>query len=253
MNDLLRLAKELDLPLVATNDLHYTHQHDAQSHAALLCVQSGSTLDDPKRFKFEGEEFYLKIARADAAHLPRQPRGVRQHARDRRAGRRPLRHERQLHAALPGPGRRDRAELVRQGGRARACTRGIRPASRPRCARGPTSRPASSCRWASPATSSSSPTSSTGPRRTASGSVPAAARAPARWPPTRCASPTSIRSSTGCSSSGSSTPTASRCPTSTSTSTTGAAARSSSTSPRSTATSASRRSSPTARSRPSRR
>ncbi len=60
MNDLLRLARELDLPLVATNDLHYTHQHDAQSHAALLCVQSGSTLDDPKRFKFEGEEFYLK-------------------------------------------------------------------------------------------------------------------------------------------------------------------------------------------------
>lgn len=60
MNDLLRLAKELDLPLVATNDLHYTHQHDAGSHAALLCVQSGSTLDDPKRFKFEGEEFYLK-------------------------------------------------------------------------------------------------------------------------------------------------------------------------------------------------
>ena len=60
MNDLLRLAKELDLPLVATNDLHYTHQHDAQSHAALLCVQSGSTLDDPKRFRFEGEEFYLK-------------------------------------------------------------------------------------------------------------------------------------------------------------------------------------------------
>ncbi|CAN5450763.1 DNA polymerase III subunit alpha [soil metagenome] len=60
MNDLLRLARELDLPLVATNDLHYTHQHDATSHAALLCVQSGSTLDDPRRFKFEGEEFYLK-------------------------------------------------------------------------------------------------------------------------------------------------------------------------------------------------
>ncbi|HWI31816.1 MAG TPA: DNA polymerase III subunit alpha [Microbacterium sp.] len=60
MTDLMRLAKELDLPLVATNDLHYTHQHDAKSHAALLCVQSGSTLDDPKRFKFEGEEFYLK-------------------------------------------------------------------------------------------------------------------------------------------------------------------------------------------------
>ena len=40
MDDLLRLAKQLDLPLVATNDLHYTHAHDAKSHAALLCVQS---------------------------------------------------------------------------------------------------------------------------------------------------------------------------------------------------------------------
>ncbi|MFC0580844.1 DNA polymerase III subunit alpha [Micrococcoides hystricis] len=58
--DLLRLAKELDLPLVATNDLHYTHAHDAQSHAALLCVQSGSTMSDPNRFKFDSDEFYLK-------------------------------------------------------------------------------------------------------------------------------------------------------------------------------------------------
>jgi DNA polymerase III subunit alpha len=62
MNDLLRLAKQLDLPLVATNDLHYTHAHDAKSHAALLCVQSGSTLDDPNRFKFDADEFYLKSA-----------------------------------------------------------------------------------------------------------------------------------------------------------------------------------------------
>jgi len=58
--DLLRLAKELNLPLVATNDLHYTRQEDAKSHAALLCVQSGSTLDDPNRFKFDADEFYLK-------------------------------------------------------------------------------------------------------------------------------------------------------------------------------------------------
>ncbi|WP_044492963.1 DNA polymerase III subunit alpha [Nesterenkonia massiliensis] len=60
--DLLRLAKEMNLPLVATNDLHYTHAHDAKAHGALLCVQSNSTLDDPKRFKFESEEFYLKSA-----------------------------------------------------------------------------------------------------------------------------------------------------------------------------------------------
>ncbi len=60
MTDLLAIAKDLDIPLVATNDLHYTHQHDATSHAALLCVQSGSTLDDPKRFKFDGDGYYVK-------------------------------------------------------------------------------------------------------------------------------------------------------------------------------------------------
>jgi DNA polymerase-3 subunit alpha len=58
--DLIRLAKELGLPMVATNDLHYTHAEDSASHAALLCVQSGSTMADPKRFKFDTEEFYLK-------------------------------------------------------------------------------------------------------------------------------------------------------------------------------------------------
>ncbi|GLK18741.1 DNA-directed DNA polymerase [Herbiconiux flava] len=62
MPDLIRLAKQLDLKLVATNDLHYTHAHDATSHAALLCVQSGSTLSDPNRFKFDADEFYLKSA-----------------------------------------------------------------------------------------------------------------------------------------------------------------------------------------------
>jgi DNA polymerase-3 subunit alpha len=51
--DLLKLGKELAMPLLATNDLHYTRQEDAVAHEALLCVQSGSTLADPKRFKFE--------------------------------------------------------------------------------------------------------------------------------------------------------------------------------------------------------
>lgn len=60
MSDLLKISKELSIPLVGTNDLHYTHQHDASSHAALLCVQSGSTLDDPKRFKFDGDGYYVK-------------------------------------------------------------------------------------------------------------------------------------------------------------------------------------------------
>ena len=60
MSELLTLAKELGMPLVATNDLHYTHAGDAEAHAALLCVQSGSTLDDRNRFKFDSQEFYLK-------------------------------------------------------------------------------------------------------------------------------------------------------------------------------------------------
>ena len=59
---LLKIAKELGLPLLATNDLHYTYAGDAKHHAALLCIQSGSTLADPKRFKFDSEEFYLKDA-----------------------------------------------------------------------------------------------------------------------------------------------------------------------------------------------
>ena len=60
--DLLRLAKDLGLPLLATNDLHYTFAEDAKHHAALLAVQSGSTLTDPKRFKFDSDEYYLKDA-----------------------------------------------------------------------------------------------------------------------------------------------------------------------------------------------
>lgn len=59
-SDLLRLAKDLNLPLVATNDLHYTHKQEAEAHEALLCVQSATNLLDPNRFKFDGQEYYLK-------------------------------------------------------------------------------------------------------------------------------------------------------------------------------------------------
>ena len=62
MSDLIRLAGELGIPLLATNDSHYTHAADSTAHEALLCVQSGSTLDDPKRFKFDSEQFYIKSA-----------------------------------------------------------------------------------------------------------------------------------------------------------------------------------------------
>lgn len=67
--DLLEIGKKLNLPMVATNDLHYTHEHDAGHHEALLALQSGSRLDEPtydqggSRFAFSGNEYYLKSSR----------------------------------------------------------------------------------------------------------------------------------------------------------------------------------------------
>ncbi|MCA0251566.1 MAG: DNA polymerase III subunit alpha [Actinobacteria bacterium] len=57
---LLRIAKDLSLPMVATNDLHYVHAADAEAHDVLLCVSSGSNKDTPNRFKFDGNGYYLK-------------------------------------------------------------------------------------------------------------------------------------------------------------------------------------------------
>ena len=60
--DLLKIARTLDLPLVATNDLHYVHAHDADAHDVLLCIGTRTTMDDPKRFRFDARDFYLKSA-----------------------------------------------------------------------------------------------------------------------------------------------------------------------------------------------
>ena len=57
---LIKLARNLDIKLVATNDVHYIHKDDAQMHDVLLCVQTGKTLDEPNRMRFSTEEFYLK-------------------------------------------------------------------------------------------------------------------------------------------------------------------------------------------------
>ncbi len=59
-SDLLRLAKKLGAPLVATNDLHYVHAEDARAQDILLCVSSGSRFSDANRFKFDGTGYYLK-------------------------------------------------------------------------------------------------------------------------------------------------------------------------------------------------
>lgn len=57
---LAKLARDTGRPLVATNDVHYLKHEDAPNHEALLCVQTGTTLDDPKRLKFETDQFFLK-------------------------------------------------------------------------------------------------------------------------------------------------------------------------------------------------
>ena len=59
---LLDIASRIRAPLLATNDSHYTTRADAMAHDALLCVQTGSAMDDPHRFKFDGDEHYLKPA-----------------------------------------------------------------------------------------------------------------------------------------------------------------------------------------------
>ncbi len=59
---LVEIAKRLGAPLLATNDSHYTHREDAIAHDALLCVQTGATLGDTNRFRFQGTEHYLKTA-----------------------------------------------------------------------------------------------------------------------------------------------------------------------------------------------
>src|SRR5436190_12778191 len=59
---LLEIARKLHAPLLATNDSHYTHKEDAEAHDALLCVQTGALQSDPNRFKFDGNDFYIKSA-----------------------------------------------------------------------------------------------------------------------------------------------------------------------------------------------
>ena len=62
MPGLLEISRKLGAPLLATNDSHYVHREDAKAHDALLCVQTNSMMSDPTRFKFDGEEHYLKTA-----------------------------------------------------------------------------------------------------------------------------------------------------------------------------------------------
>jgi len=63
-NELIRLSKDLGIPLLATNDLHYTEPGHSDAQEALLCIQTGTKLTDERRFKFDGSGYYLKSAKA---------------------------------------------------------------------------------------------------------------------------------------------------------------------------------------------
>lgn len=56
----IKLSKELNIPLVATNDVHYIVQDDYKAHDILMCIQSGKTVDDTNRKKYPSDQFYLK-------------------------------------------------------------------------------------------------------------------------------------------------------------------------------------------------
>ena len=215
---LLELARDLKLPMIATNDSHYTKPEDAAAHEVLLCVQSGKTMADPKRFKLDGGGYYLKSPAemrslwADKFELREACDNTLLIAErcnvtfDESANYMPVfpvpegeteeswfvkEVETGLHRRYPGrhSGRGPPAGRVRG--------RRHRPDGVPRLLPG------------------RGRLHQLGQAERHPGRSRPRLRAPDRWPPTPCASPTSTRCDTGSSSSGSSTRTGSRCPTST--------------------------------------
>jgi len=59
-DELVKIGTEMGIQWVATNDSHYTHKDDSVGHDVLLCINTGSVMSDPQRFKFDSDEFYLK-------------------------------------------------------------------------------------------------------------------------------------------------------------------------------------------------
>ncbi|WP_409466084.1 DNA polymerase III subunit alpha [Amycolatopsis sp. GA6-003] len=73
---LLEIGRLLDLPPLATNDSHYVTKDQADTHSALLCVQAGKTLNDPTRFKFDGDGYFLKSAEEMREYWDREVPGA---------------------------------------------------------------------------------------------------------------------------------------------------------------------------------
>jgi len=78
---MLRLGQELGLGVVATNDAHYLRREDAEAHDVLLAIGTGSDLDDPKRFRFTGQESYVKSEAEMRGLFPAHPETIENTAR----------------------------------------------------------------------------------------------------------------------------------------------------------------------------
>ena len=74
---MVQLSKELDLPLVATNDVHYLAAEDAEIQDILECISTNATIDDAKRFRMPGDSFYFKTGDEMAALFPELPDALR--------------------------------------------------------------------------------------------------------------------------------------------------------------------------------
>ena len=74
--EIQRLAKDMDVRTIVTNDCHYLHQKDAEFHEVVMCISSGKTLKDPKRLKFPYKEFYFKSKDEMAAVFGDFPRAM---------------------------------------------------------------------------------------------------------------------------------------------------------------------------------
>ena len=137
---LLRLAKDLELPIIATNDLHYTHAEDADAHEVLLCVAVRQDDGRPEAVQARRRRLLPQEPGRDALAVGRQARparGVRQHAADRRAVRRstsPRATARTCRASRCPTGETEHT-WFEQRGRGRAAAAASRPASRPRCSK----------------------------------------------------------------------------------------------------------------------
>lgn len=67
--ELIKLSKEINLPLIATNDVHYIRKEDSKAHDVLLCIQTGKTVEDEDRMRYPSGEFYLKSAEEMYSHF----------------------------------------------------------------------------------------------------------------------------------------------------------------------------------------